>query len=255
MWLSWPSARSDRGHRRAMVRALCAVSKSQLCVSSRYVSEVWGTGDRRRRRAGQLPEGAVALLGVRRGGRGLPRLAPPPGPLAAGDLTPRPSSGRDPSRRVGGRVSDRRGLWRSLVSASVWGTEGRRFESSQPDHQTPLGRPFWPSCWSRRNVGAVEPRELDKPSVASLVLLLFAFACALIPMAAEGPASFFYAFLFFYATSGVCMVLGLWRVAKNPRLRGKGFAIATALFGNPMAIYVLGVALYGTLGELNGGCC
>ena len=25
------------------------------------------------------------------------------------------------------------GLWRSLVSASVWGTEGRRFKSSQPD--------------------------------------------------------------------------------------------------------------------------
>ena len=27
-----------------------------------------------------------------------------------------------------------RGLWRSLVSASVWGTEGRRFKSSQPDN-------------------------------------------------------------------------------------------------------------------------
>ena len=104
-------------------------------------------------------------------------------------------------------------------------------------------------------MGAVEPRELDKTSVASLVLLLFAFACALIPMAAEGSASFFIAFLFFYVTSGVCMVLGLWRVAKNPRLRGKGFAIATLLFGNPIAIFVLGVALYGTLGELNGGCC
>ena len=26
------------------------------------------------------------------------------------------------------------GLWRSLVSASVWGTEGRRFKSSQPDN-------------------------------------------------------------------------------------------------------------------------
>ena len=25
------------------------------------------------------------------------------------------------------------GLWRSLVSASVWGTEGRGFESRQPD--------------------------------------------------------------------------------------------------------------------------
>jgi len=100
-----------------------------------------------------------------------------------------------------------------------------------------------------------EPRELDKTSVASLVLLLFAFACALIPMAAEGSASFFYAFLFFYATSGICMVLGLQRVKKNPRLGGKGFAIATLLFGNPIAIFVLGVALYGTLGASNGGCC
>ena len=104
-------------------------------------------------------------------------------------------------------------------------------------------------------MGAVEPRELDKTSVASLVLLLFAFACALIPMAAEGSASFFIAFLFFYVTSGVCMVLGLRRVKKNPRLRGNGFAIATAIFGNPVVIYVLVVALYGILGELNGGCC
>lgn len=27
----------------------------------------------------------------------------------------------------------RNGLWRSLVSALVWGTKGRRFESCQPD--------------------------------------------------------------------------------------------------------------------------
>lgn len=26
------------------------------------------------------------------------------------------------------------GPWRSLVSASVWGTEGREFESRRPDH-------------------------------------------------------------------------------------------------------------------------
>jgi hypothetical protein len=51
------------------------------------------------------------------------------------------------------------------------------------------------------------------------------------------------------------MVLGLRRVKKNPRLSGKGFAIATALFGNPVGIYVLVVALYGILGESNGGCC
>ena len=29
------------------------------------------------------------------------------------------------------------GLWRSLVSASVWGTEGREFKSPQPDKQKP----------------------------------------------------------------------------------------------------------------------
>ena len=27
------------------------------------------------------------------------------------------------------------GLWRSLVSASVWGTEGREFKSPQPDRR------------------------------------------------------------------------------------------------------------------------
>ena len=29
------------------------------------------------------------------------------------------------------------GLWRSLVSASVWGTEGPEFKSRQPDQQEP----------------------------------------------------------------------------------------------------------------------
>lgn len=29
------------------------------------------------------------------------------------------------------------GLWRSLVSASVWGTEGREFKSPQPDRREP----------------------------------------------------------------------------------------------------------------------
>ena len=70
-----------------MVRALRAVPESQLCVSSRYVPEVWGTGDRRRRSAGQLPEGAVALLGIRRGGSCLLGLAPHPGSLDAVYLT------------------------------------------------------------------------------------------------------------------------------------------------------------------------
>ena len=43
-----------------------------------------------------------------------------------------------------------RGLWRSLVSASVWGTEGRRFKSSQPDnfdaarHRNLVNHPFIP---------------------------------------------------------------------------------------------------------------
>ena len=36
--------------------------------------------------------------------------------------------------RAATEVSWRRcGLWRSLVSALVWGTRGRRFKSSQPD--------------------------------------------------------------------------------------------------------------------------
>ena len=36
------------------------------------------------------------------------------------------------------QISWRRcGLWRSLVSALVWGTRGRRFKSSQPDENEP----------------------------------------------------------------------------------------------------------------------
>ncbi len=33
------------------------------------------------------------------------------------------------------------GPWRSLVSASVWGAEGREFKSRRPDH---LNRPHLP---------------------------------------------------------------------------------------------------------------
>ncbi len=39
-----------------------------------------------------------------------------------------------PSRPREGRVA-RYGLWRSLVSALDWGSRGRRFKSSQPDHK------------------------------------------------------------------------------------------------------------------------
>src|ERR1700678_4062950 len=41
------------------------------------------------------------------------------------------------ARRIAGwchEPSWRDGTWRSLVSASVWGTEGREFESRRPDH-------------------------------------------------------------------------------------------------------------------------
>ena len=40
-----------------------------------------------------------------------------------------------------GRLSidwELRGLWRSLVSALVWGTRGRGFKSRQPDHENPV---------------------------------------------------------------------------------------------------------------------
>ncbi len=62
-------------------------------------------------------------------------------------------AGRGPAP-IGWRLHS--GLWRSLVSASVWGTEGREFKSPQPDHPKRRARPFWLSCWSGRNVGAVE---------------------------------------------------------------------------------------------------
>lgn len=45
------------------------------------------------------------------------------------------------ARRIAGwchEPSWRDGTWRSLVSASVWGTEGREFESRRPDHSSAL---------------------------------------------------------------------------------------------------------------------
>ena len=69
-----------------MVRAVRPIPEPELGVGSRDVPEVRGAGGRRRRVAGPVAEGAVALLGVRRRGRGLPGVAPPPGPLAVGDL-------------------------------------------------------------------------------------------------------------------------------------------------------------------------
>jgi hypothetical protein len=38
--------------------------------------------------------------------------------------------------------SPRPGAWRSLVSALVWGTKGRRFESGRPDSNPRLEDPF-----------------------------------------------------------------------------------------------------------------
>ncbi len=35
---------------------------------------------------------------------------------------------------AGSHYTERVGPWRSLVSASVWGAEGREFESRRPDH-------------------------------------------------------------------------------------------------------------------------
>ena len=59
----------------------------------------------------------------------VPARAPAgPGVFAAGDF--RDGVCEDGCGPV---LSLTHGLWRSLVSASVWGTEGRRFKSSQPD--------------------------------------------------------------------------------------------------------------------------
>src|SRR5262249_50737872 len=62
--------------------------------------------------------------------RRLPRVPRVPG----GGLGRRAPVGRCiPGIRSPWRVARVHGLWRSLVSASVWGTEGPGFESRQPD--------------------------------------------------------------------------------------------------------------------------
>ncbi len=43
---------------------------------------------------------------------------------------------------AGSLYTMRVGPWRSLVSASVWGAEGREFESRRPDHSE-NAHPFW----------------------------------------------------------------------------------------------------------------
>lgn len=55
------------------------------------------------------------------------------------DSTKRPAAGAHPVPRP--LASACHGLWRSLVSASVWGTEGREFKSPQPDNQEPRSKP------------------------------------------------------------------------------------------------------------------
>ena len=58
-----------------------------------------------------------------------PQAAPetPPETPRKNPLAPDEKNGRTPLV----------GLWRSLVSASVWGAEGREFESRQPDQFAP----------------------------------------------------------------------------------------------------------------------
>ena len=41
------------------------------------------------------------------------------------------------------------GTWRSLVSALVWGTRGRRFKSGRPDHFRTAGQPANRWGWRR----------------------------------------------------------------------------------------------------------
>ena len=66
---------------------------------------------------------------------------------------------RDLPANTAGRVTHRRGLWRSLVSASVWGTEGREFKSPQPDKQIPCLKAF-----GRTGPGRPSSRGLSGPS-------------------------------------------------------------------------------------------
>ena len=76
-----------------------------------------------------------------RGACGGPR-APRTGPLVTPVVAPR---GRQPGQRGRGPAglepacyrAHRRGAWRSLVSALVWGTRGPEFESRRPDSKAP----------------------------------------------------------------------------------------------------------------------
>ena len=120
---------------RALVRAVREELDPLIARHRRSLSRLRRTGGGHARGRSRTPSHPLALL--RGGGRGgpLPRVAGHRG-LHRPVLTRRPIRGW--GGRVAGLPSSLHGLWRSLVSASVWGTEGRRFKSSQPDSEKPL---------------------------------------------------------------------------------------------------------------------
>ena len=84
-------------------------------------------------------EGPVALQAARRRPRRVPRIPLLRDvPRLTGAFCPRRSArvrpvSKDRTVGAGGSIARTHGLWRSLVSAPVWGTGGREFKSPQPD--------------------------------------------------------------------------------------------------------------------------
>ena len=120
---------------RALVRAVSEELDSHVARRRRPLPRVRRAGGGHARRRPRTPPHPLALLPGCRCRRRVPRVARHRG-------ADRPLLSRPPSGGWGGGVarlpSSLHGLWRSLVSASVWGTEGRRFKSSQPDSEKPL---------------------------------------------------------------------------------------------------------------------
>ena len=55
----------------------------------------------------------------------------------------------DGSEPAAGMMARIHGTWRSLVSALVWGTRGRRFKSGRPDGYSDMSDQREGSGWSR----------------------------------------------------------------------------------------------------------
>ena len=155
-WQSWPSARPEPRRNPGPCRGVTPAGNTWRPTPCRW----WAHA---RAAVGRSPQPTGGRPARRRSpGTSGCSCWPPPSISDGGWSKASDLCSPDPGRgfEAAGRVSGPHGLWRSLVSASVWGTEGPEFKSRQPDRQIPrLNRHFAVSGVSRRTAEVRSGRE------------------------------------------------------------------------------------------------